>query len=135
MSPAERELRHWFGVMATGELAEREDHYPRRVAAGRMSQEEADTAIRIWRAIATLFAQHQVTTPLSWAELEHELARSFAHLAAKVEAKPGDKILRDRLGAVSGMLERVRWHQQQARSPVPSGAEGAEGREQGRAAA
>lgn len=135
MSPAERELRHWFGVMATGELAEREDHYPRRVAAGRMSQEELDTAIRTWRAIATLFEQQQATTRLSWAELEHELCRSFAHLAAKVEAKPGDKILRDRLGAVSGMLERVRWHQQQAMAR-PAGEQGpVQSEVEGRAAA
>jgi hypothetical protein len=105
--------RPWLGVMATGELALREAHYPTRVKEGRMTAEEAATTIRIWQAIATLFSQREATTTLSWAELEHELSFSLGKLCERVDAKPDDEDLLHRREAVEAMLARIRWNREQ----------------------
>jgi hypothetical protein len=111
----------WLAVMATGELAERETHYPKRVEEGRMTADAAATTIRIWKALATLFSQREAATGLSWAELDHELSRTLLYLSERVEAKPGDATLLHRREAVEAMLARIRWHRRLAMGEAEAG--------------
>lgn len=73
------------------ELAQRERHWPNKVAAGGMTEAEADADLAAWRAIAALFEHGEAPTSLAWADLVEAAAQAVdSRLAKAAEAGAPD---------------------------------------------
>lgn len=101
--------------IAARELALRERDWPKAVAAGAMTQDQADADLAAWRAIAELLEHGQVETSLTWAELTAALLTAQdRRIEAVIAAKGSDKEARleARLGGVVACrraVERSAW--------------------------
>lgn len=101
-------------------LAERVTKYPAIVAAGRLTQAQADDGIRKMRAVARRFAMiklrdldqpwERATTIATPAEMREVLAAVAARTAEIAAADPSDLQKADMRGATAAML----WHAERA---------------------
>jgi len=61
--------RRHLAEAAMLEVAAREKHWPREVAAGRMTAPEAEADSAAWRIVAALLDDGRVGTTLAWADI------------------------------------------------------------------
>lgn len=101
-------------------LAERVAKYPAMIAAGKMTQADADTGIRTMRAVAELWRARVDRTPepdrcaccggASYREQRDTLIAAGARTAQIAENAPNDAQKADRAAAVAALL----WHAENA---------------------
>jgi hypothetical protein len=123
--------RPWLGEMAREEHTSRVRRYPALVEEGRLERGDAEADIAAWDAIATLFTEGEVETPIGWAEMELAATRALQSVSAAAEAKPDDERLRARRTAIDGIHDRLAWHRRNT-CPRPLGelyAQAAQGRQ------
>jgi hypothetical protein len=100
-------LHSWFAAAAAREHRARSKHYPALVAAGAMTQEDADTDIEAWRVIAELFGTGEARSFHSYAMLEHATSQALIRREADLAANPTDSSLLVLRDAVWGIHERI----------------------------
>lgn len=101
--------------IAARELSLRERDWPKAVAAGGMTQADADADLAAWRAIAALLERGSIETELTWGQLMTALTtaqdrRGEAIIAARGSDK--EARLEQRLGGVVAIrraIERSAW--------------------------
>ena len=97
-------------------LAQREHGYPRQVAAGKLTQADADAKLRVMRAVVAVWAAMTADRDLPPAErwneafgasadeMVDELRLAYAAVRRASDAAPGDEPRFNLAGAVSSLL-------------------------------